>query len=196
MGVEVVIDTAHGQEEGRFSRLIPRDTHLPYSNSHCYSPNDDYQTEVNLRIYQGEESVVAYNTFIGNLVVPGIPARKRGEEPVEVTFSYNINGMLDVKARVLSTGSEVSTRINMLDNKASISEIKTQNNDLEWENYTLASEIKTTMGLYQERRNLLPDEARRNADALAQQLKKAAMDGDSKRIEELDDALTALLFEF
>ena len=196
LGVETYVETSHGKEYGRFFKLIPRDTHLPYSITRTCYPEYDYQTSINIRIYQGEESVVAYNTFIDSLQVSGIPATKKEEAGVDLTYSYNYNGILDVKARVCSTGREVGVRINMLDKITSISEAKVQNDDLEWENYTLASEIKTTMGLYQERRQLLPDEAKRNADALAQQLKKAAMDGDSKRIEELDDALTALLFEF
>ena len=68
--------------------------------------------------------------------------------------------------------------------------------ELEWENYSLASEIKTTVMLYQNRRNGLPTEAREKADALMSQLKQAVTENDAKKVEEIDDNLTALLFEF
>ena len=68
--------------------------------------------------------------------------------------------------------------------------------ELEWENYSLAGEIKTTVMLYQNRRNGLPDEAKQKADALMKQLKQAVIENDAQKVEKIDDALTALLFEF
>lgn len=46
-------------------------------------------------------------------MLEGIPANKAGEESVEVTFEYNLNGMLNVTAKVCSTGYEISTKVNM-----------------------------------------------------------------------------------
>ena len=50
--------------------------------------------------------------------------------------------------------------------------------------------------LYQNRRNGLPEEAKQKADALMRQLKQAVAENDAKKVEEIDDNLTALLFEF
>ena len=64
--------------------------------------------------------------------------------------------------------------------------------ELEWENYSLAGEIKTTVMLYQNRRNELPEEAKQKADALMKQLKQAVTENDAQKVETIDDALTAL----
>lgn len=196
LGLEVVRDTARGRESGYYDRLILRDTHLPFARTEVYSPIEDYQSVVRLQIYQGEDNLVMNNTKLGELLVEDIPANKAGEEAVEVTFRYNINGMLEVSARIVSTGKEVNTVINMLAYDAPKSKEESKMNELEWENYSLASEIKTTVMLYQNRRNGLPEEAKRKADALMRELKQAVAENDAKKVEEIDDTLTALLFEF
>ncbi len=196
LGLEVVRDTARGRENGYYDRLILRDTHLPFARTEVYSPIEDYQSVICLQIYQGEDNLVINNTKLGELLVEDIPANKAGEEAVEVTFRYNINGMLEVSAKIVSTGKEVNTVINMLAYDAPKSKEESKRNELEWENYSLASEIKTTVMLYQNRRNGLPEEARQKADALMRQLKQAVAENDAKKVEEIDDNLTALLFEF
>ena len=196
LGLEVVRDTARGRESGYYDRLILRDTHLPFARTEVYSPIEDYQSVIRLQIYQGEDNLVMNNTKLGELLVEDIPANKAGEEAVEVTFRYNINGMLEVSARIVSTGKEVNTVINMLAYDAPKSKEESKMNELEWENYSLASEIKTTVMLYQNRRNGLPEEAKRKADALMRELKQAVAENDAKKVEEIDDTLTALLFEF
>lgn len=196
LGIEVVRDTARGREAGFYDRLILRDTHLPFARTEEYSTVDDYQTGIRVKIFQGEDNLVVNNTKLGELEVDGIPANKAGEEGVAITFRYNINGILEVSAKVLSTGREVATTVNMFAYDAPKSKSEATMDELEWENHSLASEIKTTVMLYQSRRSGLPDEVKQKADALMRQLKQAVAENNAKRVEEIDDELTSLLFDF
>ncbi len=196
LGVDVVRETNRGLESGYFSRIILRDTHLPISRTEGYSTVEDYQDNILLQIYQGEDNRVENNIKLGELEVVGIPVNKAGDEEVEVTFKYNINGILEVTAKIVSTGMTASTRINMMDYDAPKSKSEEKMDDLMNEAWTQASEIRTTVMLYQSRRAGLPENAKKQADELMRKLKEAVVNNDAKQIEYYDDNLTALLFEY
>lgn len=183
-------------EAGFFDRLILRDTHLPFRRTQTYCTVSDYQTTTIVGIYQGEADKVKDNIKIGEVLLEGIPANKAGEESVEVTFEYNLNGMLNVTAKVCSTGYEISTKVNMYKYDAPKSKEESNYDDLEWQNHTLADDIRTTIMIYQKKRNELPENVRQQADSIMNQLKEAVISNNAKLVEELDDKLTALLFEF
>lgn len=190
LGVNVVRETTMGLEGGFFSIHISRDTHLPASKAIEYTTIKDYQTSMRFKIYQGEDDLVKNNTKLGELIVTGIPSNKAEEEIVEVTFTYDLNGILIVTAKVLSTGKQLSTKIEM--------EYEKTNTDFDINNKkgSIGDDIKTTVLLYQKYRNNLPDGVKRNVDELMRQLKQAVADNDKDKILELDDKITALIFEF
>lgn len=179
-----------------YSRLIMRDTHLPFAMTRRYDTSSDFQTEVEVPVYQGESDDLSKNTLIGSFIVDGIPENYAGKEAVDIEFRYNINGILEVNVKVVSTGKITSKEFNMYNYDAPKSKAESNMEELEWENYSLAGEIKTTVMLYQNRRNGLPEEAKQKADALMKQLKQAVTENDAQKVEKIDDALTALLFEF
>ena len=96
----------------QFDPLIPRNTTIPTERAKIYFPYADYQTSVRIDVYQGESSDPENNEMLGDIMLNGIPAAKKGKEPVEVIFAYDINGILQVKARVVSNRKEVSAEIN------------------------------------------------------------------------------------
>lgn len=103
-----------GYTDDRMSVIIPRNVTIPTTRSQIYYTSWDYQTEAHIEVYQGESSIASSNHFLGEFVIKDIPAKAAGEEKISVQFSYNLNGMLDVKASVSSTGAEASIEINML----------------------------------------------------------------------------------
>jgi len=70
----------------------------------------DNQTEIGIRIFQGESRRVAENIFLGAFHIR-VPRGPRGKEVVEIRFTYDINGLLEVEAHVLSTGVRKSVVI-------------------------------------------------------------------------------------
>lgn len=193
LGTDVLITNQTALE---YSRLIMRDTHLPFAMTRRYNTSSDFQTEVEVPVYQGESDDLSKNTLIGSFIVDGIPENYAGKEAVDIEFRYNINGILEVNVKVVSTGKITSKEFNMYNYDAPKSKAESNMEELEWENYSLAGEIKTTVMLYQNRRNGLPEEAKQKADALMKQLKQAVIENDAQKVEKIDDALTALLFEF
>ncbi len=96
-----VHDSVTGLDE--ISPLIERNAVVPISRSGIYSTVRDRQKQIDLKVYQGENLRPADNVLIGELTVP-VPPKAAGEEAVEVRFTYDINGALEVEAKVGSTG--------------------------------------------------------------------------------------------
>jgi molecular chaperone DnaK len=111
LGVEVLHESFFG-DKLLFDPLIPRNTTIPVEKSKFYCTVDDYQTAVQIKAYQGDSSNLEDNDFLGDVSLTGIPPAHRGKrEPIEVTFAYDVNGILQVKACVVSTGRQVSAEI-------------------------------------------------------------------------------------
>lgn len=98
------------------SVIIPRNVTIPVTKSEIYSTFSDYQTKAEIEVYQGEERYASRNHFLGKFELSGIPPKAAGKEKLEVKFSYNLNGMLEVRAKVLSTGASADISINMMEN--------------------------------------------------------------------------------
>lgn len=86
-----------------FSPLIERNTVLPSSRVGSYHTTEYGQEEITLNIYQGEQMVASHNHLLGKMIVP-VPKNFKNYEAVDVRFSYDINGILEVDVKVLSTG--------------------------------------------------------------------------------------------
>jgi molecular chaperone DnaK len=101
-----------------FDPIIPRNTTIPTEKAKIYLPASDYQTSVIIEVFQGESSDPENNERLGEVRLTGIPAAKQGKEQIEVTFGYDMNGILQVKASVVSTGNQVSAEISTTGIKA------------------------------------------------------------------------------
>lgn len=89
------------------SAIIERNSILPCSKIRGFSTASDYQKEVKIEILQGEEPYAEDNVQLG-LITTMVPKKKRGQESVDVRFTYDINGILEVEVTVVSTGKSVT----------------------------------------------------------------------------------------
>jgi molecular chaperone DnaK len=111
LGIEVLHES-YFEDRLLIDPIIPRNTTIPTEKSSIYYPVDDYQTAVRIRAYQGDSSDPENNEFLGEVRLTDVPPARRGKrEPIEVTFAYDVNGILQVKAAVVSTGQKVSAEI-------------------------------------------------------------------------------------
>jgi molecular chaperone DnaK len=101
-----------------FDPLIPRNTTIPTEKANIYMTAADFQTSVIIDVYQGESSDPDNNERLGEVHLSGIPPARKGKEQIEVTFGYDMNGILQVKASVVSTGKQVSAEISTTGVKA------------------------------------------------------------------------------
>lgn len=88
------------------SAIIERNSILPCSKIRGFSTAADYQSEVKIEILQGEEPYAEDNVQLG-VVTVAVPKKKKGMESVDVRFTYDINGILEVEVTVVSTGKSV-----------------------------------------------------------------------------------------
>lgn len=104
LGYETSIEVGNRQyESGHFSPLIERNTVVPVSRSNVAQAMEKGQTKINLNIYQGESPYVRDNVQIGKLEVD-IPRNLKEHEAIEVRYTYDTSGVLEVIATTLSTG--------------------------------------------------------------------------------------------
>merc|ERR1712061_552108 len=93
---------------GVFTKLITRNTTIPTKKSQVFSTAADGQTQVELKVHQGEREMAADNKLLGQFQLVGIPPAPRGVPQVEVTFDIDANGIVNVSARDKGTGKEQS----------------------------------------------------------------------------------------
>lgn len=91
---------------GVCTRIIERNTAIPVTKSQVFTTAADNQTQVEIKVLQGERSMAADNVVLGTFVLDGIPPAPRGIPQVEVSFNIDVNGILNVKATDKGTGKE------------------------------------------------------------------------------------------
>jgi molecular chaperone DnaK len=98
---------------GRLTRLIERNTSIPSEKKDVFSTASDNQTGVTISVYQGESEIAKSpsNRFLGQFDLTGIRPAPRREPRIEVTFSLDKNGVLEVKAKDLDTQKEAKIEI-------------------------------------------------------------------------------------
>ncbi|KAI3992860.1 hypothetical protein MKX01_034210 [Papaver californicum] len=91
---------------GIFTRLINRNTTIPTKKSQVFSTAADNQTQVGVRVLQGEREMATDNKLLGEFELMGIPPAPRGLPQIEVTFDIDANGIVTVSAKDKQSGKE------------------------------------------------------------------------------------------
>jgi molecular chaperone HscC len=106
LGIE--ISEQHGEDKsqrihGQFMPIIERNTIIPASRSKIVFPIDDKQRTLTLRVFQGEAPVVKDNVLLGELSIK-LPPGPATKQSVDVRFTYDTSGLLEVQATIVSSG--------------------------------------------------------------------------------------------
>jgi len=96
---------------GVFTRLINRNTAIPTKKSEVFSTAVDNQSQVGIKVFQGEREMAADNKMLGSFDLVGIPPAPRGKPQIEVTFDIDANGIVNVSAKDKGTGKEQKVSI-------------------------------------------------------------------------------------
>jgi len=96
---------------GVMTKLIERNTTIPTRRSEIFTTADDGQSEVDVKVFQGEREMTYGNKLLGNFQLVGIPPAPRGVPQIEVTFDIDANGIVNVSAKDRGTGKEQSMTI-------------------------------------------------------------------------------------
>src|SRR5437762_653395 len=98
-------------EGGIMTVLVERNTTIPTEKKETFSTAADNQTAVTVRVFQGERKMASDNRLLGQFNLDGIPPAPRGMPQIQVTFSIDVNGILNVTAKDLGSGKEQTVKI-------------------------------------------------------------------------------------
>lgn len=96
---------------GIFTRLINRNTTIPTKKSQVFSTAADNQTQVGIKVLQGEREMASDNKLLGEFNLEGIPPAPRGMPQIEVAFDIDANGIVKVSAKDKQSGKEQNITI-------------------------------------------------------------------------------------
>lgn len=196
LGTSIVSDVGNGRlMAGIFDPIIMRDSKIPCTEKKVYYTMNESQTSVVVDVYQGDGKLVIENAKIGEFLLEGIPEAPAGEEAIEVAFTYNLNGILEVTAKILSNGKSISK---IIDTQSIAKEdavfIEELNLD-KWKECELASKVKSTIDLCERKMEKINDTDIEKVQKVLNELKKAVIDNDNELVEKYDEELTDLLFD-
>jgi len=167
---------------GVFTRMINRNTTLPTKKAQVYSTAADNQTQVTIKVFQGERDIAAENKLLGEFDLIGIPPAPRGVPQIEVAFDIDANGIVNVSAKDKATGKVQSI---VIQSSGGLSEEDVQRmiND--------AEKYKESDG---KRRSLI--EAKNDADTLIYSTEKLVSENkakiDAADVEKIEEAIAAV----
>ena len=104
LGTEVVIEKENGRfEDGHFCPIIDRNTTIPASRTERLYTVNDNQTQIRCKVLQGESRFASNNVLLGEIRIK-VPKGEAGKESIDVTYTYDVNSILEVEIKVVSTG--------------------------------------------------------------------------------------------
>ena len=132
LGTEVVVEYEDGRvEDGHFCPIIERNTVIPVSHTERLYTVRDNQEQVRVRVLQGESRFARNNLYLGELNIK-VPKAPKGQEAIDVTYTYDINSLLEVQVEVVSTGEKQKMIIKGSQNTMSDEEIEKRMEDLSY----------------------------------------------------------------
>jgi len=96
---------------GVFTRLINKNSTIPTKKSQIFSTAADNQTQVGIKVFQGEREIAVNNKLLGQFELSDVPPAPRGVPQIEVTFDIDANGVVKVSAKDKATGKEQNITI-------------------------------------------------------------------------------------
>lgn len=185
LGISVGKDTV--------DHIIMKDSKLPCTENKIYSTSFDNQKSMTIEVYQGDATLKSENTKIGEFKIEGIPEAPAGDEEVEVAFTYNIDGILEVTAEIISSGESI---VGIIDTMGVNSKPIEYSEDLgKWSSSRLSSKSKTIIEMAEKKVPHLDSENKVKVVKVIESLKRAIIDDDDELVDKYDEELTDLLFE-
>lgn len=164
---------------GVMTKLITRNTTIPTKKSEVFSTAQDGQTNVEIKVLQGEREMANDNKSLGTFQLSGIPAAPRGVPQIEVIFDIDANGILNVTAKDKGTGKEQTITI------SGASTLDQSEVD------RMVKDAETNAGVDKERRERI--DLKNQADSLCYQAEKQLTDmGDKVPVADKDKAETQI----
>lgn len=198
-----------------FDCIIPVDSSIPCSKTKRYYTCSNGQQSVIIDVYEGYNELASKNEKISEFSMDGIPSAPAGQEAIDINFTYDLNGTLEVIATIVSTGKKANKKVvdKRLEIKSTgnlskyltsepikVEESNSSNSNSgvnlnAWKDSSLASIIKRTIELAEMKLDKVDKSDGDKIRDLLNELKQAAIDENEDLVDELDEKLTDILFE-
>ena len=191
---------------GVCTRLIERNTTIPVKKSQIFSTAADNQTSVEVNVLQGEREMAAANKSLGRFHLDGIAPARRGVPQIEVTFDIDANGIVNVSAKDLGTGTEQHITITSSSNmsKDDIEKAVKEAEQYAAQDKKMKEDVETRnqadQMVYQSEKTLnemgdkIPAEDKSKVQAGIDKLKEALKGTDTAAIKTATDELTQAFY--
>eukprot|EP00898_Chlorokybus_atmophyticus_P009065 jgi/Chlat1/915/Chrsp108S01356 len=185
---------------GVFTRLINRNTTIPTKKSQNFSTAADGQTQVGIKVLQGEREMAADNKLLGQFDLVGIPPAPRGVPQIEVTFDIDANGIVNVSAKDQATAKQQQITIQssgglsedqikqMVRDAETFAEQDKQRKELIDARNEADSIIYTTEKSLDEHKDKVPSDVQEQIRTAVSDLRAATSEEDLNKIREKTDA--------
>ncbi|MCD5324155.1 MULTISPECIES: Hsp70 family protein [Pontibacillus] len=200
LGTEVVREIGGQFVSGYFDPIIPKNSTVPITKSKTYYTVRDNQTEVQISVYQGEneDQYTSQNNLLSDdIVLSGIPPRPAGEEMIEVQFSYDINGNVQVEGTILSTGKKVEdivrTQTGVMSDQ-SVAESKAKLSS-EWKQSDMYEEVRHVINRAEKVVDEVEADEQKRIEDLLYKLKQALKENNVTLVKRYEEELTDMLIE-
>ena len=187
---------------GVFTKLIERNTTIPTRKSEIFSTASDSQTSVEIKVYQGERSMAAYNRLLGVFQLANIPPAPRGIPQIEVIFDIDANGILNVTAKDKATNNEQKITITSSsglskdevdkmakDGEAHAAEDHKKRDEVDVRNRSDAM-VYNVEKMLKDHREKISDSDAKNVETALEEAKKAIQQGSIDEINKATEKLT------
>ena len=188
---------------GLFERLIERNTTIPTEESKLFTTAQDNQTSVQVRVFQGEREIAEENELLGAFMLQGIPPAPAGMPQIEVAFSIDENGIVNVSAEDQGTGESEEITIEggvglsdeEIEQMKEEAEAHAEEDQRRRERIEARNEAEATLRraetLLEENDESLDDELREEIEAARVDL-EAVVEDDDAEVEALEEAVETL----
>ncbi|HEY5583515.1 MAG TPA: Hsp70 family protein [Ruminiclostridium sp.] len=192
LGVAILDEVSGMIMKDVFDIIIPRNITIPVIREKIYKTCADYQTKVEIKVYQGEYRKASSNNSLGSFMIEGIPAKPAFEEKIKVIFSYDVNGILNVEATILSNEKKANITV-----VTAGSEMRKEVDLTNWKKAPNSKKYRVVITKAQ--RVLENDQAGENAleiEDIIRDIKTALIEGkDDELLAELIEDLEQILFD-
>lgn len=187
-----------------FSRIIERNTTLPVQRSQVFTTAANFQTSVDIHVLQGEREIASCNKTLGRFRLSGIRRALRGIPQIEVTFSIDANGIVNVSAKDLGTGKHQEITLTQSSNMSSAeidqairdAERYAEEDKLRKRSVELRNEAESLMYQAKSAQKKVSAEDKERLEGLRKKVKAALDSKDDRALsdacEELTNALQAV----
>jgi len=185
----------------RYSVLVRRNAVIPTSKSEVYSTIRPNQEAVEIKVYQGENPIASENTLLGEFLLEDIPPAPAGAPQIIVTFDYDVDGIVHVSAKDKETGNEKKISLQATPERLTEEQKATAKEKTEalFGAEAIPEKYQDTLVLAQKAKRIAQSTEGEEAEKLlhlAEKLEVVVRQTDEEAIEELEDELLDVMYDF